>query len=105
MQSDDAAVITNVPGAADAIRARFPQIEIIEFTGGEPPLRLRADAFFHNSRTWDEVLPWIDAARVRWMQLLGVGVDHVPSGIFERDLVLTCARGSSAVPIAEWAMA
>jgi phosphoglycerate dehydrogenase-like enzyme len=41
---------------------------------------------------------------VRWVHALGTGVDRFPLHLL-RGRVLTCSRGGSAVPIAEWVLA
>jgi len=41
---------------------------------------------------------------VRWIHTIGTGVDSFPFAVLG-DRVLTCARGASAVPIAEWVLA
>jgi len=41
---------------------------------------------------------------VRWVHTIGTGVDRFPFALLG-DRVLTCARGASAVPIAEWVLA
>lgn len=40
---------------------------------------------------------------VRWVYTIGTGVDRFPFAVLG-DRVLTCARGASAVPIAEWTL-
>src|SRR3954447_20621908 len=90
---------------ADVVRAAHPGVELIEFTVGDPPRDLKADAFFGGYMGWDDILRWIDAGGVRWVQLSGTGVDNVPKAVFEGGRVVTCARGASAVPISEWVMA
>ena len=96
-------------GIASAEAARitelYPEVELVEFTGGDPPPGLEADAFFGGYLGWDAILAWLDAAGVRWVQLSGTGVDNVARGVFEHDRIVTCARGASAVPISEWVMA
>ncbi len=89
----------------ERVNAAYPDVELIEFTGGEPPAGLQADAFFGGYLGWDAILAWLDAAGVRWVQLSGTGVDNVASAVFEHDRVVTCARGASAVPISEWVLA
>src|SRR2546423_5046236 len=89
---------------ADLVRDAHPDVELVEFTSGDPPAGLRADAFFGGYLAWDDILRWIDAAGVRWVQLSGTGVDKIPTEVFEGRIV-TCARGASAVPISEWVMA
>lgn len=90
---------------ADRIRDEFPDVELVEFKGGEPPAGLRADAFFGGYLDWDAIVAWLDAAGVRWVQLSGTGVDKVAPAVFDHDRIVTCARGASAVPISEWVMA
>ncbi|MDQ1383895.1 MAG: hypothetical protein QOG65_1274 [Actinomycetota bacterium] len=87
------------------IRAAHPDVELIEFAGGEPPADLSADAFFGGYLDWDGIVAWLDAAGVRWVQLSGTGVDKVAAAVFASDRIVTCARGASAVPISEWVMA
>lgn len=86
------------------IAGTYPDVELIDFTGGAPPAALQADAFFGGYMGWPEILTWLDAAGVRWVQLSGTGVDNVPSEVFD-GRVVTCARGASAVPISEFVMA
>ena len=90
---------------AARITDRYPEVELVEFTGGDPPAGLQADAFFGGYIGWDDILRWIDAAGVRWVQLAGTGVDNVAPGVFDGQRIVTCARGASAVPISEWVMA
>jgi phosphoglycerate dehydrogenase-like enzyme len=98
--------VINQMGAAvaDRLREAQPDVELIEFTGGDPPEGLAADVFFGGYFAWDEITRWIDAAGVRWVQFAGTGVDKVPARIYEGRTV-TCARGASAEPISEWVMA
>jgi phosphoglycerate dehydrogenase-like enzyme len=56
-------------------------------------------------------LPWagpnlaqVLARGVRWVHALGTGVDAFPFHLLT-DQILTCSRGASAIPIAEWVLA
>jgi phosphoglycerate dehydrogenase-like enzyme len=91
-------------GAAALIANACPDVELIEFTPGDPPAGLTAEVFFGGYLAWDDIARWIDATGVRWVQTSGTGVDKVPRSIFE-GRVVTCARGASATPISEWVMA
>ena len=95
------------PGSAEAelVQRRNPGVELVEYTGGDPPAGLQADAFFGGYLGWDDIVRWIDATGVQWVQLTGTGIDGVPAEVFGRDRVVTCARGASAVPISEWVLA
>jgi len=42
---------------------------------------------------------------VRWVHLIGTGIDEFPLHLVGHDLVLTNSRGMSAVPISEWVLA
>jgi phosphoglycerate dehydrogenase-like enzyme len=90
---------------ATRVRAAYPDVELIEFAGGDPPDGLKADAFFGGYLGWDAILQWLDAAGVRWVQLSGTGVDNVAHEVFRDGRVVTCARGAGAIPISEWVMA
>jgi phosphoglycerate dehydrogenase-like enzyme len=90
---------------AEFVRAAHPDVELVEFKPGESPPTEPADAFFGGYMAWDEIIQWIDATDVRWVQLTGTGVDKVPPAVFERNRIVTCARGASAVPISEWVLA
>jgi phosphoglycerate dehydrogenase-like enzyme len=93
--------------SAEAVRIHdvYPDVEIVEFTGGDPPPDLKADAFFGGYMGWDAILGWLDATGVQWVQLSGTGVDNVAPAVFDNDRVVTCARGAGAVPISEWVLA
>ena len=87
-----------------AIRERFPTVEFISVRTDGP---ISDDVvgevcITQAARTGnlEEVLQ----RGVRWVHVLGQGVDHFP---FEHlgDRTLTCARGVNAVPIAEWVVA
>jgi phosphoglycerate dehydrogenase-like enzyme len=92
------------PAAAARIAETYPDIEVIEFEAGDPPAGLAADVFFGGYFAWDDIVRWVDAAGVRWVQTSGTGVDKVPAAIYDGRTV-TCARGASALPISEWVMA
>jgi phosphoglycerate dehydrogenase-like enzyme len=89
---------------ADLVRDTYPDVELIEFKAGDPPTGLEADAFFGGYLGWDDIIRWLDAGGVQWVQLSGTGIDNVPTEVFDGRIV-TCARGASAVPISEWVMA
>jgi phosphoglycerate dehydrogenase-like enzyme len=98
--------VINQMGAAATARIvdAYPGVEVVEFAGGDPPAGLQADVFFGGYFAWDDIVRWVDAAGVRWVQTSGTGVDKVPNAIYDGRIV-TCARGASAGPISEWVMA
>jgi len=98
-------VLTHVRGdVADQVRAAVPEIELIEIPGdGELEPGVEGEVLF--TIPWD--LPNLEhvlGRGVRWIHTLGTGVDRFPLALVG-DRTLTCSRGASAVPIAEWVLA
>ena len=89
-------------GVAAMVRERHPDAEVVAVTADPPPAGLTADVFFGGFGDWSTMLPWLEQTGVRWVQLSGTGADRVPAAVFEGRTV-TCARGASAAPIAEFA--
>lgn len=90
--------------ARAAIVERFPDVDVIDVDGPEPPPGLTADVFFGGWSAPDRLRAWIGSTGVRWVQLMGTGVDGVPADILSGHVVC-CARGASAVPISEFVLA
>jgi phosphoglycerate dehydrogenase-like enzyme len=99
-------VVSHVGGPPlEDLRAEFPDVEFVGLDGEEPPpAGLRADALL--------TLPWgtsnlaaiLDGSGIRWVHVLGTGIDRFPLAALG-GRTLTCSRGASAVPIAEWTLA
>jgi len=99
-------VVSHVGGPPlEQLRQEFPDVEFLGLDGKEPPPSgLRADAIL--------TLPWgtnnlasiLAASGIRWVHVLGTGIDRFPLHVLGGQL-LTCSRGASAVPIAEWVLA
>lgn len=99
-------VVSHVGGPPlETLRRDFPDVDFVSLTGEEPvPAALRADALL--------TLPWgtenleaiLATTGVRWVHVLGTGIDRFPTALLG-DQTLTCSRGASAVPIAEWTLA
>ena len=68
------------------------------------PADLRADVVFTHTLGGPN-LPELLQRGVRWVQVMGVGVDKFPLDALADNQVLACARGRTAIPIAEFAMA
>ncbi len=90
---------------AEQIAAACPGIETVVVPTADPvDPSLRADALL--------TLPWgtpnlgelLASTGVRWVHTVGTGVDRFPLAVVG-DRLLTCSRGASAVPIAEWVLA
>lgn len=90
---------------AAQITAAVPGVEAIVIpTADDVDPGLRAEALL--------TLPWgtpnlahvLATTGVRWVHTVGTGVDRFPLDVIG-DRLLTCSRGASAIPIAEWVLA
>ncbi len=89
--------------AAEVIRATVPDAEVLSFPGDAVPDDLRAEVLFGAFR----VMPLhdrLDEIGIRWMHIPGTGVDTWPREVLAARTV-TCSRGVSAIPIAEYVLA
>jgi phosphoglycerate dehydrogenase-like enzyme len=82
----------------------LPDVEIVEVpTEGEPPAEANGEVLL--TFAWGSPnLPSLVSRGVRWIHTIGTGVDRFPLEAVG-DRALTCSRGASAVPIAEWTLA
>ena len=90
---------------AEQIAAACPGVEAIVVPTADPvDPGLRGDALL--------TLPWgtpnlaelLATTGVSWVHTVGTGVDRFPLAAVG-DRLLTCSRGASAIPIAEWVLA
>ncbi len=88
-----------------AIRAAYPDVEIVEVHSLTPPPELRAEVFFGGYAQSEQLLAWLDGCEIQWVQIAGTGVDRFPPELYGNGRVVTCARGAVAVPISEWVLA
>ncbi len=98
-------VLSHVGGdVAEEVRRAVPDVELVEIRGeGELEPGLEGEVLF--TIPWD--LPNLEhvlSRGVRWIHTMGTGVDRFPLALVG-DRTLTCSRGASAVPIAEWVLA
>lgn len=93
------------PDSMAPVRARFPEVEFVPITATGPlPDGLTGDVLVTPPIT-SANLPEVLERGVRWIHVTGTGVDRFPLELVGDDLLLTCSRGASAVPIAEWTLA
>ena len=98
-------VLSHVPiDLLGPVRAAHPDLLIVQIPErGELPADVRGEVLL--TQTWGAPnTAHVMTRGVRWAHTFGTGVDRYP---FETvgDAVLTCSRGASAVPIAEWVFA
>lgn len=104
-RTDRIRVLTTVPAPLlERVRQTLPFVDVVAVAAdAPPPPGTRADVLL--------IPPWdpghLDAlldTGVRWIHTIGTGVDRIPLDRIG-DRVLTCSRGASGIPIAEWVMA
>lgn len=105
MLRDRQCILSHVPvQMLGGIAERFPDCEFVQVpTQGDVPPDVAGEVlltFTWGSPNMREVL----ARGVRWVHTLGTGIDQFPVDALG-DRTLTCARGASAIPMAEWTLA
>jgi phosphoglycerate dehydrogenase-like enzyme len=82
----------------------FPDVEFVHVpTEGDLPADVSGEALL--TFTWGSPnMRQVLERGVRWIHTLGTGIDGFPTDAVG-DRVLTCARGASSIPMAEWALA
>lgn len=98
-------VLTQVPLPLLArVGERFPDVELVPVpTEGDPDPEVRGEVLL--TLAWGSPnLGSVLSRGVRWVHAYGTGVDAFPLEALG-GVPLTCSRGASAVPIAEWVMA
>jgi phosphoglycerate dehydrogenase-like enzyme len=100
-EKSDIVVFCEHAGSVARIRERFPALDVVDITGGVPPGK-RGDVLFGGGWTPNSLAAV--AAGVRWVQLMGTGLDRVPDEV-RAVPSLTTARGASAVAISEYVIA
>jgi phosphoglycerate dehydrogenase-like enzyme len=93
-------VFCAVGGALERLRAEFPDVRVIDITEAVPS-RLSGEILFGGRGQ-----PSVEAMGrgVKWVQLVGTGIDNVAPEVLATDTV-TVARGGSAVAISEYVLA
>jgi phosphoglycerate dehydrogenase-like enzyme len=89
----------------ESLRAEFPDCQFVAVPpAGEVDASIEGEVLL-TSPIGTPNLPDVLRRGVRWVHTLGTGVDRFPLDQIRPDQTLTCARGASAVPIAEWTLA
>lgn len=86
------------------IEERFPDVELVTVPEEGPlPEGVEGEILF--TSTWGSSnMEDILSRGVRWVHTVGTGIDRFPIEALDGRM-LTCARGASAAPIAEWTLA
>ena len=105
MTTEKTIVLTTFPvSTLQRVVAEVPEVELIQIPEqGELDPCIKGDVLL--------IPPWdsgnlADVLRlgIQWVHAIGTGVDRLPFELVDNRL-LTCARGASAIPIAEWILA
>jgi phosphoglycerate dehydrogenase-like enzyme len=97
------------PGLQDSLLKLRPELEIILLPSAPDsvlPADLSADILLTSSHLFKSNLEQVLAQceGLKWVHVFGTGIDNFPLQLI-KDRVLTCGRGASSVPIAEWTIA
>lgn len=98
-------ILSHLPVRAFArFAGDFPEVEFVQVpTEGEIPAGVHGVGLL--TFTWGSPnLKDVLERGVRWIHTLGTGIDSFPTDALG-DRILTCARGASAIPMAEWTLA
>lgn len=93
-------VFNEIKQASERLRSEFPDVEVIDITGGLPD-GATAEVLFGG---WGPNSAAAVGRGVRWVQLSGTGIDNTKAELLAVETV-TCARGASAIPISEYVLA
>jgi phosphoglycerate dehydrogenase-like enzyme len=90
--------------AAATLAAEFPSVEFISIPrDGALDDGVAGDVLL-TSPIGTETLPEVLRRGVRWVHLVGTGVDRFPLDLIPPEVTLSCSRGASAIAIAEWSL-
>ncbi|MAI27076.1 MAG: hypothetical protein CMN75_13690 [Spirochaeta sp.] len=98
-------VLTTFPqDALVRLEEACPQVEVVVIPEqGRLPFRARGEVLLSLPWAWDNLAKALKRG-VRWVHTIGTGVERLPLDLIE-DRILTCSRGASSIPIAEWVFA
>lgn len=86
------------------LAAEFPSVEFVAIPReGALDAGVTGDVLL-TSPVSTPILPEALSRGVRWVHLIGTGVDRFPLELIAPDVILSCSRGASAIAIAEWSI-
>jgi phosphoglycerate dehydrogenase-like enzyme len=102
-------VLVNLGETSGAFLARIgsvlPGVEVLPVSPAHHDLEMSDDDVVLTMSDDTPVLRRLLSERVRWVHVLGTGIDGFPLGAVPEQTTLTCSRGASGVAIAEFVLA
>ncbi|RLQ20719.1 hypothetical protein DWB85_16450 [Seongchinamella sediminis] len=100
------ALQSEIPGLIEQLQSLDRNIQAFVLPGTDDPgERVAADALLVSAAGGTDLPKLVNNCNdLRWVHILGTGVDKFPLHLVKEKLV-TCSRGATAAPIAEWVMA
>ena len=104
--ADGTRILSHLPlTLLEGVAKRHPGVEIVVVPqSGAVPADARGEILLTFAWGSENLAELVERAGVRWVHTIGTGVDGFPLHAVG-DRVLTCSRGASAIPIAEWVLA
>jgi len=95
-----------LPGLEQAVNAACPEARLLQLDSGLPlPQQLPGEALLAPAIGGPRLQAILSAMPdLRWLHLYGTGIDGFDLRGVPQQVALSCSRGASAVPIAEWVM-
>jgi phosphoglycerate dehydrogenase-like enzyme len=105
MASAPVRVLSHLPlPLLERVRKELPDVELVPIAmTGDPPPAARGEVLLTHAKGSPNLAAVVERG-VRWVHAYGTGVDDFPFAALG-GRPLTCSRGASAIPIAEWVLA
>lgn len=103
-QNMQLALNIDAPGIIQLLQAHAPELNIVPARAPLPELK-DVEALLTSAAGSSDLTELLaHCPQLKWIHILGTGVDNFPLELAKNKLI-TCSRGATAVPIAEWVMA
>ncbi|HUP76080.1 MAG TPA: NAD(P)-dependent oxidoreductase [Acidimicrobiales bacterium] len=90
--------------AAASLAAEFPSVEFVSIPrAGTIDAGVAGDVLVTSPVATPSLADALGRG-VKWVHLIGTGVDRFPLDLLAPDVTLSCSRGGSAIAIAEWSL-
>ncbi len=94
----------DAPAIFEVLQGMAPDIEVVS-TQADPAQWLDSDILLTTALGHSSMSEWMThCTRLKWIHIFGTGTDNFPLQC-AADKVITCSRGATSAPMAEWVMA